>query len=118
MRKPLRDFAREIEKGVVTLYIAARDPRVPWNIKLAAAAIALYALSPFDLIPDFIPVLGHYDKVIILPIAIALLVEMIPPPLIAECREKAQRRARRSTNRNVAIWIAALALTLWAFWPW
>jgi uncharacterized membrane protein YkvA (DUF1232 family) len=118
----LRDWAREIKKDVVALYIAARDPRVPWYVKLAAAVIAAYALSPIDLIPDFIPVLGYVDELIILPVAIALVIKMIPAPLMAEFREEAQRRAERPTSRAgalliVAIWIAALALTLWAFWP-
>jgi uncharacterized membrane protein YkvA (DUF1232 family) len=81
-----------------------------------------YALSPIDLIPDFIPVLGYVDELIILPVAIALVIKMIPAPLMAEFREEAQRRAERPTSRAgalliVAIWIAALALTLWAFWP-
>jgi uncharacterized membrane protein YkvA (DUF1232 family) len=118
----LRDWARAIKRDVVALYIAARDPRVPWYVKLAAAAIAAYALSPIDLIPDFIPVLGYIDEVILLPVAIALVIKMIPAPLMAEFRDEAQRRAERPTSRAgalviVAIWVAALALTLWAFWP-
>ena len=122
IRTRLRDWAREIKKDVVALYIAARDPRVPWYVKLAAAAIAAYALSPIDLIPDFIPVLGYLDEVIILPVAIALVIKMIPAPLLTEFREEAQKRAERPTSRVgalviVAIWVAALALTLWVFWP-
>ena len=118
----LRDWAREIKKDVVALYIAARDPRVPWYVKLAAAVIAAYALSPIDLIPDFIPVLGYLDEVILLPVAIFLVIKMIPDPLMAEFREEAQRRADRPTSLVgalviVAIWVAALGLTLWAFWP-
>ena len=122
IRTRLRDWAREIKKDVVALYIAARDPRVPWYVKLAAAAIAAYALSPIDLIPDFIPMLGYLDEVIILPVAIALVIKMIPAPLLTEFREEAQKRAERPTSRVgalviVAIWVAALALTLWVFWP-
>ena len=118
IRTRLRDWAREIKKDVVALYIAARDPRVPWYVKLAAAAIAAYALSPIDLIP----VLGYLDEVIILPVAIALVIKMIPAPLLTEFREEAQKRAERPTSRVgalviVAIWVAALALTLWVFWP-
>jgi uncharacterized membrane protein YkvA (DUF1232 family) len=63
----LRDWALAIKRDVIALYIAARDPRVPWYVKLAAAASAAYALSPIDLIPDFIPVLGYIDEVILLP---------------------------------------------------
>jgi len=74
----LKDWARALKNDVVALYIAGRDPRVPWYVKAAAVAIAAYALSPIDLIPDFIPVLGYLDEVIILPIAIALVIRMIP----------------------------------------
>jgi uncharacterized membrane protein YkvA (DUF1232 family) len=118
----LKDWARAIKKDVVALYIAARDPRVPWHVKAAAAAIAAYALSPIDLIPDFIPVLGHLDEVILLPIAITLVIRMIPDPLMAEFRAEAQRRSERATSRAaaaaiIALWITAIALTLWVFWP-
>src|SRR5919107_1310518 len=107
----LRDWARAIKRDVVALYIAARDPRVPWYAKLAAAAVAAYALSPIDLIPDFIPVLGYLDEVIILPVAIFLVIKMIPAPLMAEFREEARRRAEHPRSRVgaaliVAIWIA------------
>jgi uncharacterized membrane protein YkvA (DUF1232 family) len=118
----LKDWARALKNDVVALYIAGRDPRVPWYVKAAAVAIAAYALSPIDLIPDFIPVLGYLDEVILLPIAIALVVRMIPDPLMAEFREEAQRRSERPTSRAAAaviisLWIAAIALTLWTFWP-
>jgi uncharacterized membrane protein YkvA (DUF1232 family) len=118
----LKDWARAIKKDVVALYIAARDPRVPWHVKAAAAAIAAYALSPIDLIPDFIPVLGYLDEGIILPIAITLVIRMIPDPLMAEFREEAERRSKRPTSRAaaaviIALWIAAIVLTLWALWP-
>ena len=118
----LKDWARALKNDVLALYIAGRDPRVPWYVKAAAVVIAAYALSPIDLIPDFIPVLGYLDEVILLPIAIALVVRMIPDPLMAEFREEAQRRSERPTSHAaaaviIALWIAAIALTLWAFWP-
>ena len=118
----LKDWARAIKKDVVALYIAARDPRVPWHVKAAAAAIAAYALSPIDLIPDFIPVLGYLDEVILLPITLALVIRMIPDPLMAEFREEAQRRSERPTSRAAAaaiivLWIAGAGFLLWALWP-
>ncbi|WP_414476273.1 YkvA family protein [Microvirga sp. M2] len=118
----LKNWARAIKKDVVALYIAARDPRVPWHVKLAAAAIAAYALSPIDLIPDFIPVLGYLDDVIIVPLGILLVLRMIPDALMAEFREEAQRLSERPVGRAAAVaiigvWVAATALTLWAFWP-
>ena len=118
----LRAWAEAIKRDVVALYIAGRDPCVPWYVKLAAVAVAAYALSPIDLIPDFIPVLGYLDDVIILPVALLLVIKMIPAPLMAEFRQEAQRRAERPTSRAgailiVAIWIAAFVLAVWAFWP-
>ena len=118
----LREWARTIKRDVVALYIAARDPRVAWYVKLAAAVIAAYALSPIDLIPDFIPVLGYLDELIILPIAIFLVIKMIPAPLMEEFRAEAERRAERPVSRVAAaiivgLWVAAAAFLLWAFWP-
>ena len=118
----LREWTRTIKRDVVALYIAARDPRVAWYVKLAAAVIAAYALSPIDLIPDFIPVLGYLDELIILPIAIFLVIKMIPAPLMEEFRAEAERRAERPVSRIAAamiigLWIAAAAFLLWAFWP-
>jgi uncharacterized membrane protein YkvA (DUF1232 family) len=113
----LKDWARAIKKDVVALCIAGRDPRVPWHVKLAAAAVAAYALSRIDFIPDFIPVLGYLDDVSIL-----FVIRLIPAPLMAEFREEAQRRSGLPTSRVaavaiIALWVAAIALTLWAFWP-
>lgn len=118
----LRNAARRLKGDVVALSIAARDPRVPWSVKLFAAAIAAYALSPIDLIPDFIPVLGYLDDVIILPAAIALAIRMIPAGLMAEFREEARKRSGRPTSRAaaaviIALWGAAAAFLLWALWP-
>jgi uncharacterized membrane protein YkvA (DUF1232 family) len=118
----LRRWARAVKQDVLALYIAARDPRVPWYVKLAAAAIAAYALSPIDPIPDFIPVLGYFDELIVLPIAMFFVIEMIPSPLMEEFRAEAQRRSERPVSRAAAaviigLWIAAAAFLLWAFWP-
>ena len=118
----LKEWARAIRRDVLALYIAARDPRVPWYVKAAAMAIAAYALSPIDLIPDFIPVLGYLDEVIILPVALALVIRMIPEPLMAEFREAARKRSERPVSRIAAaaiivLWIATAGLLLWALWP-
>ena len=118
----LRRWAKAIKRDVVALSIAARDPRVPWPVKLAAAAIAAYALSPIDLIPDVIPVLGYLDELILLPIAIALVIRMIPDPLMAEFRAEAQRRSGRPVSRVAAamiigLWVAVAAFLIWVLWP-
>jgi uncharacterized membrane protein YkvA (DUF1232 family) len=118
----LKAWARSIKQDVVALWLAARDPRVPWYAKAMAMAIAAYALSPIDLIPDFIPVLGYLDELILLPLAIMLAIRMIPPDVLADLRAEAARRSARPVSRLaaaviVAVWIAAAALLLWAFWP-
>jgi uncharacterized membrane protein YkvA (DUF1232 family) len=74
MLKRLKDWARAVKRDVHGLWLAARDPRTPWYAKAVALGIAAYALSPIDLIPDFIPVLGYLDEVILLPLAIMLAV--------------------------------------------
>jgi uncharacterized membrane protein YkvA (DUF1232 family) len=118
----LRSWARSIKTDVVALSLAARDPRVPWYAKLAAATVAAYALSPIDLIPDFIPVLGYLDDVILVPLGILLAVRLIPSDLMAELRANARERMERPVSRAgalavVILWIAAAILCLWAFWP-
>jgi uncharacterized membrane protein YkvA (DUF1232 family) len=107
-----------MKRDVVAIYLAARDPRVPWHVKVIALAVAAYALSPIDLIPDFIPVLGYLDDIIIVPLGIALVRRMIPAALLEEHRIEAERLSERPTSRTAAaiivlIWIAALALTIW-----
>ncbi len=118
----LKRWARRIKLDVVALWLAARDPRTPWHAKATAAAVAAYALSPIDLIPDFIPVLGYLDDVVIVPLGIMLAVRLIPGPLMAEFRAEAARREGRPTSIAGAaaiafVWVAAAALLLWWFWP-
>ena len=87
----LKEWARAIKRDVHALYLAARDPRVPWYAKATAACSAAYALSPIDLIPDFIPVLGYLDEVVIVPLAIMLAVKMIPAEIMARAPRRGQR---------------------------
>ncbi|HJZ77856.1 MAG TPA: DUF1232 domain-containing protein [Vicinamibacterales bacterium] len=101
----------------MALWLAARDPRVPWYAKAMAGAVAAYALSPIDLIPDFVPVLGYVDDLVIVPVGILLTVRMIPAPLMMEFRAEAARRDGRPTSRGglvfiVAIWIVALGMAV------
>lgn len=78
-----------------TVYLAYRDPRTPWYARLFAACVVGYAFSPIDLVPDFIPVLGYLDDLILVPLGIALAIKMIPRPILDECREKAAQDLNR-----------------------
>lgn len=118
----LRQWARTVKRDVLAIYFAARDPRVPWYAKALALVVAGYALSPIDLIPDFIPVLGYLDDVILVPAGILLVRRLIPDQILAEHRARADRAANRPTSRAAAvvivgIWLAAVALTGWLVWP-
>jgi len=100
------------------LWVAARDPRTPLAAKLLAGAVAAYAFSPIDLIPDFIPVLGQLDDLIIVPLGIVLAVRLIPPELMAEHRAAAQAAIAQPQSTSgalviIAIWTAATMLVFW-----
>jgi uncharacterized membrane protein YkvA (DUF1232 family) len=114
----LKDWAQTIKRDVHALYLASRDPRVPWYAKALAVGVAAYALSPIDLIPDFIPVLGYLDDVIILPLGILLVVRMIPPEIMAEHRALVLAASERPVSRMAAavialIWALSIALAGW-----
>jgi uncharacterized membrane protein YkvA (DUF1232 family) len=112
----LREWARSLKRDIVALWLAARDPRVPWYAKATAGAVAAYALSPIDLIPDFIPVLGYLDDLLIVPAGIWLAIRMIDPVLMAEFRARAseasQPRSRIAVIVIVLLWLAAAALAV------
>lgn len=103
----LRTWARSIKRDVHALYLSARDPRVPWYAKAVALAVAAYALSPIDLIPDFIPVIGYLDDLILVPLGILLAVRLIPPAVLAEHRATATD-ARLPGSRTAAVVIVAI----------
>jgi uncharacterized membrane protein YkvA (DUF1232 family) len=113
----LKRWAKGLKRDVVALWLAARDPRTPALAKLVAGLTAAYALSPVDLIPDFIPVLGYLDDLLIVPAGIWLALRLIPPELMTELRAAAEARATpRSLAGAVAVvatWLVALALLGW-----
>jgi uncharacterized membrane protein YkvA (DUF1232 family) len=117
----LRDWARTLKREILALWLASRDPRTPWPAKVLAVVVVGYALSPIDLIPDFIPVLGYLDDVILLPIGIWLVLRLVPPELMAELRVKAAEIADRPVNHAaalviVAIWLLSAGLLGWALY--
>ena len=100
-----RQKARHLKRETYALYFAVRDPRVPWYAKALAAGIVGYAFSPIDLIPDFIPILGYLDELVILPLGVMAVRAMIPEGILAECRERASRLESKPRN-----WIAAAVI--------
>jgi uncharacterized membrane protein YkvA (DUF1232 family) len=117
----VKRWARSIKRDGVALWLAARDPRVPWYAKALAAAVAAYALSPIDLIPDFIPVVGYLDDLVIVPLGILLAVRLIPADLMEDLRAEAATRSRPTSPTGlmivVALWTLSAVLLAWAFWP-
>lgn len=116
----MRRRARALKAETLALYFVARDPRVPWYARLFVAAVVAYALSPIDLIPDFVPVLGYLDDLILVPLGLALALRMVPPVVLAECRARAHAELaeNRPTSRValvviIGIWIAGAALVVW-----
>ena len=91
----LKGWARAIRRDVHALWLAARDPRTPWYARALAMALAAYALSPIDLIPDFVPLLGYLDDAILLPVGILVVIRLIPAEIMAECRDRAAEAAAR-----------------------
>lgn len=118
----LKQRARALKAEVLALYLAARHPRTPWYAKAFLAAIVAYALSPIDLIPDFIPVLGFVDEIVLLPFAIVLAVKMVPAEVMAECRARASQLRLRGTWLGrfgagfiVLVWLTlAVLAAMWA----
>jgi uncharacterized membrane protein YkvA (DUF1232 family) len=111
-----KERVRILKRDTIALYLVARDPRTPWYVRVLAGVVVAYALSPFDLIPDFIPILGYLDDLILVPAGIALVLRLVPAELMADCREKATARAERPISRVgaavvISIW---LALGIWA----
>jgi uncharacterized membrane protein YkvA (DUF1232 family) len=115
--------ARRFKRDTYALYLAARDPRVPWYTKALALAVVGYALSPLDLIPDFVPIIGYLDDLILIPLGIALVLRLTPTGVLEECRAHAQQEleygrlaqsipARIATVIIVLAWLVGLAFTI------
>ena len=108
MLSRIKTWARGLNRDGHAIYLASRDPRVPWHAKVLAISVAAYALSPIDLIPDFIPVVGYLDDLIIVPLGIWLVVSLIPDEVMVECRAKADAAGQRPTSRAGMITIFVL----------
>jgi uncharacterized membrane protein YkvA (DUF1232 family) len=107
-----KERARAVKRETYALYFACRDPRVPWYAKALAAVVVAYAFSPIDLIPDFIPVIGYLDDILLIPLGVLAVRAMIPAEVLAECRERATRLEREPRNWIAAVIIAAVWIAL------
>ena len=119
----LKNWAEALKRDVHAIYLAARDPRIPWYAKALAAAVAGYALSPIDLIPDFIPILGYLDDLVIVPLGVWLVVSLIPAEVMAEYRRRATKSGQRPVSKAaavaiIAVWILSIAILGWLLMAW
>ena len=109
----LKERARKLKRQTLVAYFAARDPKTPLLVRLLALLIAAYALSPIDLIPDFIPVLGYLDDLILIPLGVSLVVSLLPEAVLLSARERAEQAVDRPTSKVAAafiifVWLLAL----------
>ena len=109
-----KPWARQIKRDVVAVYFAARDPRTPLFVRLLAVSVAAYALSPIDLIPDFIPIIGYLDDLLLVPLGLMLVIRMLPPAVLFDSRGKAAEILQRPRSQSsaviiVGIWMVGLA---------
>lgn len=121
MLQPLRDWARAIKRDAMVLWLAARDARTSWRAKVLAGLVGAYALSPIDLIPDFIPVLGYLDDLVIVPVGIWLALKLLPAELLEELRAGAQAITERPVDRRAeavigAVWLATAGVVAALLW--
>ena len=114
----IKKWAFAVKRDIKVLYLAGRDPRVPWYAKALAVALATYALSPIDLIPDFIPILGYLDDLILLPLGIYLVIQLIPNDVITDLRQRAQASNPRQNSPVAAILIVSLWILLLGYAGW
>jgi uncharacterized membrane protein YkvA (DUF1232 family) len=115
-----KERVRALKKETLALYLACRHPAVPWYAKGLALLVVGYALSPIDLIPDFIPVLGYLDDLVLIPLGIMLVIRMIPEEVLAECRRQSEeivgwatRLAKIAAAVIIAVWVLSAALVVW-----
>ena len=106
-----RQWARQLKTETFALYLAYKDPRVPWYARLLAVVVVGYAFSPIDLIPDFIPVLGYLDDLVLIPLGVILVIKLIPSDVLSECRQQA--RATMAQNKPIHRTAAVVIVTIW-----
>jgi uncharacterized membrane protein YkvA (DUF1232 family) len=119
MLEAWKQRAAQLKVETYAIWLAYKDPRVPWYARVFAACVVGYAFSPIDLVPDPIPVLGYLDDLVLVPLGIALVLRMIPPEVMAECRDKAETAMREGQPTNwkaagaiIAVWVLLALLVI------
>ena len=115
----LKAQAKQLKRHTLTVYFAARDPRTPFLVRILAVLVAAYALSPIDLIPDFVPVVGYLDDLLLIPLGLALVVRLTPPEVIEAARVRAEQAAIKPVSYSAAAAIVGVWLIIaWLFARW
>jgi uncharacterized membrane protein YkvA (DUF1232 family) len=127
MLQNIRQWARRLKQHLLGLYIAIRRHDVPWIAKMVGTLVVAYAFSPIDLIPDFIPILGQLDDVLIVPLGVWLAIKLVPRELMRQCQEEAAHRIEQGERKPVVryagiavilVWLILTGWFIWALWWW
>jgi uncharacterized membrane protein YkvA (DUF1232 family) len=114
----LRAWAKALKRDVMTLWFALKHPLTPWHARALAAVLTAYALSPIDLIPDFIPILGYLDDLIIVPVGVWLLLRMVPTQVLTDSKDQADEWFRQGKTKPMSLWGLIIILLIWLFAAW
>lgn len=114
----LRAWAKALKCDIITLWFALKHPLTPWHARAFAAALTAYALSPIDLIPDFIPILGYLDDLIIVPVGVWLLLRMVPTQVLTDSKDQADEWFRQDKTKPMSLWGLIIILLIWFFAAW
>jgi uncharacterized membrane protein YkvA (DUF1232 family) len=114
----LRAWAKALKRDIITLWFALKHPLTPWHARAFAAVLTAYALSPIDLIPDFIPILGYLDDLIIVPVGVWLLLRMVPTQVLTDSKDQADEWFRQGKTKPMSFWGLIIILLIWFFAAW
>ena len=114
----LKEWVQRLKRDTLALWFACRDRRTPWGVRLLGILIVAYALSPIDLIPDFIPIIGYLDELILLPMGLWLLLKLIPEPVLSDCRNKATEWLAAGHAKPRSAFGAVIVVSIWVVIAW
>lgn len=114
----LRAWAKALKRDIITLWFALKHPLTPWHARALAAVLTAYAFSPIDLIPDFIPILGYLDDLIIVPVGVWLLLRMVPTQVLTDSKDQADEWFRQGKTKPMSFWGLIIILLIWFFAAW